>query len=41
MKKNNKSGTSSKTVAKEKSRFESLQFMQWLDEFIKPGKAKT
>ena len=40
MKKNNKSGTSSKAVAKAKSRFESFQFMQLLDEFIKPRKAK-
>ena len=41
MKKNNKSGTSSKAVAKAKSRFESLQFMQWLEEFIKLRKIKN
>ena len=41
MKKNNKSGTSSKAVAKAKYRFESLQFMQWLSGFIQPRKAKN
>ena len=38
MKKNDKSGTSSKTVAEKKSRLESLHLMQWLDKFIKPRK---
>ena len=38
MKKNDKSGTSSKAVAQEKSRFESLHLMQWLDKFIKSRK---
>lgn len=41
MKKNNKSGTSSKAVAKAISIFESLQFMQWLGEFVKPRKTKN
>ena len=40
MKKNKKSETSTKAVGKAKCRFESLQFMQWLDKFIKPRKAK-
>ena len=38
MKKNDKSGTSSKAVAQKKCRFESLHLMQWLDKFIKPRK---
>ena len=34
-------GTSSKAVTKAKVKFESLRFMLWLEEFIKPGKAKN
>ena len=41
MKEKCKSGTSSKAVAKVKAKFESLRFVQWLDEFIKPRKAKS
>ena len=41
MKKNSKSETSSKAVAKAEFRFETLQLMQRLDEFIKPRKSKN
>ena len=37
----NKSGTSTKAVQKAREKMRNLQFMAWLDEFIKPRKSKT
>ena len=36
-----KSGTSSKVVQKAQSKLDSLQFMQWLEEDIRPRKSKS
>ena len=36
-----KSGTSSKAVQKAQSKLDSLQFMQWLEEYIRPRQSKS
>ena len=36
-----KSGTSSKAVQKAQSKLDGLQFMQWLEEYIRPRKSKS
>ena len=36
-----KSGTSSKAVQKTQNKLDSLQFMQWLEEYIRPRKLKS
>ena len=36
-----KSGTSSKAVQKARTKLDSLQFVQWLEEYIRPRKSKS